>query len=54
MSEKYAGSYLHYSIDTQTYLLQKTSRAQNKILFAIAYLPTLLPPTQLFFLLFQN
>ena len=26
MSEKNAGSYLHFSIDTQTYLLRKTSK----------------------------
>ena len=26
MSEKYAGSYLHYSIDTETYLLRKTRK----------------------------
>ena len=26
MSEKYAGSYLHYSVDKQTYLLRKTSK----------------------------
>ena len=28
MSEKNAGSYLHFSIDTQTYLLRKTSKVR--------------------------
>ena len=28
MSEKNAGSYLHFSIDTQTYLLGKTSKVR--------------------------
>ena len=28
MSEKNAGSYLHFSMDTQTYLLRKTSKVR--------------------------
>ena len=28
MSEKNAGSYLHFSVDTLTYLLQKTSKVR--------------------------
>ena len=33
MSEKNAGSYLHFSVDTQTYLLRKTSKVRLPLPF---------------------
>ena len=54
-SALFAQTYLSENLGTIQYLLLLVGPKIKFYLFAIAYLPTLLPPTQLFFfLLFQN